>query len=96
MARRKKAYIGAVVAVAFASLSAFLLSGCALLGARKGGEKGDSLERNPNPRKKEKVEEMPRVMYGVPYRTYEKVEEISPVPDSKEEIDSLKQETPAP
>ena len=96
MARRKKAYIGAVVAVAFASLSAFLLSGCARLGARKGGEKGDSLERNPNPRKKEKVEEMPRVMYGVPYRTYEKVEEISPVPDSKEEIDSLKQETPEP
>ena len=96
MARRKEAYIGAVVAVAFASLSAFLLSGCALLGARKGGEKGDSLERNPNPRKKEKVEEMPRVMYGVPYRTYEKVEEISPVPDSKEEIDSLKQETPEP
>lgn len=96
MARRKKAYIGAVVAVAFASLSAFLLSGCALLGARKGGEKGDSLGRTPNPRKKEKVEEMPMVMYGVPYRTYEKVEEISPVPDSKEEIDSLKQETPEP
>ncbi len=42
MARKKKAYIGAVVAVAFASLSAFLLSGCALFGGKKGGTKTDS------------------------------------------------------
>ncbi len=96
MARRKKVCIGSVLAVTFASLSVLFLSGCALLGARKGSEKGDSLGRNPNSRKKEKVEEMPRVMYGVPYRTYEKVEEISPAPDSKEEIDSLKQEAPEP
>lgn len=42
MARKKKAYIGAVVAVAFASLSAFLLSGCALFGG-----KGEERKRTP-------------------------------------------------
>ena len=47
MARRKKAYIGAVVAVAFASLSAFLLSGCALFGGKKGGMKTDSDSKTP-------------------------------------------------
>ena len=95
MARRKKAYIGAVVAVTFASLSAFLLSGCALLGGKKGGMKTDSDSvRGQNPlqqdsirREEERIEDMPRVMY-------EEMRKVPSSPQGKEERDSLMQENP--
>lgn len=101
IARRKKAYIGAVVAVAFASLSAFLLSGCALFGGKKGGTKTDSDSvRSQNPlqqdsiRREERIEDMPRVMYGVPYQRYEEMRKVPSSPQGKEERDSLMQENP--
>lgn len=100
MARKKKAYIGAVVAVAFASLSAFLLSSCALLGGKRGGTKTDSDSvRGQNPlqqdsirREEEGIEDMPRVMYGVPYQRYEEMRKVPSSPQGKEERDSLMQE----
>ena len=100
MARKKKAYIGAVVAVAFASLSAFLLLGCALFGGKKGGTKTDSDSvRSQNPlqqdsirREEERIEDMPRVMYGVPYQRYEEMRKTPSSPQGKEERDSLMQE----
>lgn len=88
------------MAVTFASLSAFLLSGCALWGGKKGGMKTDSDSvRGQNPlqqdsirREEERIEDMPRVMYGVPYQRYEEMRKVSSSPQGKEERDSLMQE----
>lgn len=98
MARRKKAYIGAVVAVAFASLSAFC---CRVVPfwRKKGGTKTDSDSvRDQNPlqqdsirREEERIEDMPRVMYGVPYQRYEEMRKVPSSPQGKEERDSLMQ-----
>ena len=100
MARRKKVCIGSVLAVAFASLSVLFLSGCALLGGERGGTKTDSDSvRGQNPlqqdsirREEEKIEDMPRVMYGVPYQRYEEMRKVPPSPQGKEKRDSLMQE----